>query len=181
MAAKVYIDGHVGTTGLRIREWLGPREDLELQGLIKDMRVDGNRLYLAYCYGGSSEGTLKALDPRSDYVACWVDPRTGAETPVAEPVRVGRDGSLADLLPNGLRGHRAIHISSHARVYEGLDGHSAIHVAGDRGGGRGFADQRRIGDRLPRDRVARRVGQQPHHGITLALPPTPSRGSEPLR
>ena len=30
MAPKVYIDGHVGTTGLRIREWLVDREDLEL-------------------------------------------------------------------------------------------------------------------------------------------------------
>lgn len=30
MGARVYIDGHVGTTGLRIREWLGGRDDLEL-------------------------------------------------------------------------------------------------------------------------------------------------------
>jgi N-acetyl-gamma-glutamyl-phosphate reductase len=30
MAPRVYIDGHVGTTGLRIREWLAPRRDLEL-------------------------------------------------------------------------------------------------------------------------------------------------------
>ena len=27
---RIYIDGHVGTTGLRIREWLTPRRDLEL-------------------------------------------------------------------------------------------------------------------------------------------------------
>ncbi len=27
---KVYVDGHVGTTGLRIREWLAPRNDIEL-------------------------------------------------------------------------------------------------------------------------------------------------------
>jgi N-acetyl-gamma-glutamyl-phosphate reductase len=30
MLPKVYIDGHVGTTGLRIREWLASRRDLEL-------------------------------------------------------------------------------------------------------------------------------------------------------
>ncbi|MGH0035785.1 MAG: N-acetyl-gamma-glutamyl-phosphate reductase [Myxococcota bacterium] len=30
MAPRIYIDGHVGTTGLRIRDWLGPRRDLEL-------------------------------------------------------------------------------------------------------------------------------------------------------
>ncbi len=27
---RIYIDGHAGTTGLRIREWLAPRQDLEL-------------------------------------------------------------------------------------------------------------------------------------------------------
>ena len=30
MPPKVYIDGHVGTTGLRIREWLAGRNDIEL-------------------------------------------------------------------------------------------------------------------------------------------------------
>ena len=30
MAHRVYIDGHAGTTGLRIREWLAGREDLSL-------------------------------------------------------------------------------------------------------------------------------------------------------
>jgi N-acetyl-gamma-glutamyl-phosphate reductase len=30
MAPKVYIDGHVGTTGLRIRDWLADRNDLDL-------------------------------------------------------------------------------------------------------------------------------------------------------
>ncbi len=30
MLPKVYIDGHVGTTGLRIREWLAGRSDIEL-------------------------------------------------------------------------------------------------------------------------------------------------------
>ena len=30
MTHRVYIDGHVGTTGLRIRDWLAGREDLEV-------------------------------------------------------------------------------------------------------------------------------------------------------
>jgi len=30
MKPKIYIDGEVGTTGLRIREWLGGRDDIEL-------------------------------------------------------------------------------------------------------------------------------------------------------
>jgi len=38
----------------------------------------GNRLYLAYCYGDTSEGTLKQLDPRAAYHARWFDPRKGA-------------------------------------------------------------------------------------------------------
>lgn len=37
---KVYIDGHVGTTGLRIREWLGPRQDIELLTIPDELRKD---------------------------------------------------------------------------------------------------------------------------------------------
>ena len=33
MAPKVFIDGHVGTTGLRIRDWLAGRSDLEIATL----------------------------------------------------------------------------------------------------------------------------------------------------
>lgn len=40
----------------------------------------GNRLYLAYCYGKSSAGTLKGLDPTAAYTAAWFDPRTGETT-----------------------------------------------------------------------------------------------------
>jgi len=38
--AKVYIDGHVGTTGLRIRDWLRGRDDLELLDLPEAIRKD---------------------------------------------------------------------------------------------------------------------------------------------
>ncbi len=40
MPPKVYIDGHVGTTGLRIRDWLAGRRDIELSTLDEDRRKD---------------------------------------------------------------------------------------------------------------------------------------------
>ncbi len=40
MANRVYIDGHVGTTGLRIRDWLAAREDLALLTLPDAVRKD---------------------------------------------------------------------------------------------------------------------------------------------
>ncbi len=43
MTARVYIDGHVGTTGLRIREWLVGREDLELLTLDEAHRKDAEQ------------------------------------------------------------------------------------------------------------------------------------------
>ena len=39
---KVYIDGHVGTTGLRIRDWLAGRDDLELLHLPEALRKDSS-------------------------------------------------------------------------------------------------------------------------------------------
>ena len=40
MRPKVYIDGHVGTTGLRIREWMARRDDVELLTLSAEQRKD---------------------------------------------------------------------------------------------------------------------------------------------
>ena len=40
MPPKVYIDGHVGTTGLRIRDWLAGRRDIEFSTLDDDVRKD---------------------------------------------------------------------------------------------------------------------------------------------
>jgi N-acetyl-gamma-glutamyl-phosphate reductase len=40
MQPRVYIDGHVGTTGLRIREWLAGRDDLEVITLTEKQRKD---------------------------------------------------------------------------------------------------------------------------------------------
>ncbi len=41
MRPKIFIDGHVGTTGLRIHEWLAGRADLELLTLPDAQRKDG--------------------------------------------------------------------------------------------------------------------------------------------
>ncbi len=51
------------------------------------LATDGNRLYLAYCYGDSSRGTLQQLDPAAAYTARWFDPRTGQATVIAESFR----------------------------------------------------------------------------------------------
>lgn len=40
MSATVYIDGHVGTTGLRIREWLGRRRDIQIVTLPEERRKE---------------------------------------------------------------------------------------------------------------------------------------------
>lgn len=40
MPPKVHIDGHAGTTGLRIRDWLAGRGDIELSTLDDDRRKD---------------------------------------------------------------------------------------------------------------------------------------------
>jgi N-acetyl-gamma-glutamyl-phosphate reductase len=40
MAPRVFIDGHVGTTGLRIREWLAGRRDLQVVELPESQRKD---------------------------------------------------------------------------------------------------------------------------------------------
>ena len=41
MRPRIFIDGHVGTTGLRVRDWLAGRHDLELATLPEALRKDG--------------------------------------------------------------------------------------------------------------------------------------------
>ncbi len=42
MPPRVFIDGHMGTTGLRIRDWLAGRDDLELCELPEALRKDAS-------------------------------------------------------------------------------------------------------------------------------------------
>ena len=41
-APKVFIDGSYGTTGLRIREWLADRDDIEVLSLPEESRRDAH-------------------------------------------------------------------------------------------------------------------------------------------
>lgn len=49
MKPRVFIDGHVGTTGLRIREWLAGRDDIELVTLPEAQRKDADARRDAVC------------------------------------------------------------------------------------------------------------------------------------
>jgi N-acetyl-gamma-glutamyl-phosphate reductase len=51
MAPRIFIDGHVGTTGLRIRDWLEGRDDLEIAMLADDdrKRPEARRALQADC------------------------------------------------------------------------------------------------------------------------------------
>ena len=40
MLPKVFVDGHTGTTGLRIHQWMAGREDVELLTLPEELRRD---------------------------------------------------------------------------------------------------------------------------------------------
>ena len=42
MTPRVYIDGHIGTTGLRIREWMARRTDIDLLTLPDELRKDSS-------------------------------------------------------------------------------------------------------------------------------------------
>lgn len=68
---KVYIDGHVGTTGLRIRDWLAERKDIELITIPEALRKDeaARRDYML-----SSDVTLFCLpDEAAREAAKWIE------------------------------------------------------------------------------------------------------------
>jgi len=71
MAATVYIDGHVGTTGLRIREWLASRTDLVLRILNEDRRKDPAARREAVA--GADVAVLCLPDDASREAAAWAE------------------------------------------------------------------------------------------------------------
>jgi len=99
MPQKVYVDGHAGTTGLRIREWLADRRDLELRTLPEAQRKDPAARKAAV-----SEADVAILclpDAASREAADWAE---AAGTPVvdastAHRVAVGWVYGLPELQP----------------------------------------------------------------------------------
>lgn len=71
MASKIYIDGHVGTTGLRIRDWLAGREDLELITLSDDLRKNSDARREALL--SADIAVLCLPDDAAKEVASWVE------------------------------------------------------------------------------------------------------------
>jgi N-acetyl-gamma-glutamyl-phosphate reductase len=69
MPAAVYIDGHVGTTGLRIREWLAPRRDLVVRTLDEAERKDPEARRAALA--GADVAVLCLPDEASREAALW--------------------------------------------------------------------------------------------------------------
>ena len=68
---KVYIDGHVGTTGLRIRQWLSGRDDIELLTLPDELRKDAS---VRRNQVQSSDVSILCLpDDQSREAAAWVE------------------------------------------------------------------------------------------------------------
>lgn len=71
MSKRVFIDGHAGTTGLRIREWLSGRDDLELLEIEEQHRKDP----------GARRGALEAAeiavlclpDAAAEQAAGWLE------------------------------------------------------------------------------------------------------------
>jgi len=67
---KIYIDGHAGTTGLRIREWLAGRDDLEIVTLPDETRKDDDAR--RDCMRASDIAVLCLPDEAAREAAQWV-------------------------------------------------------------------------------------------------------------
>lgn len=70
VAPKVYIDGHVGTTGLRIRDWLAGRDDITLVEIDEQDRKDPKARQA--CLRAADVAVLCLPDDASREAAEWV-------------------------------------------------------------------------------------------------------------
>lgn len=100
MSARVYIDGHAGTTGLRIREWLVGREDLELLTLPDHDRksADARRA----CIAKSDVAVLCLPDDAAREAAGWAAEAGTRVLDASTAHRVGDDWvyGLPELTPD---------------------------------------------------------------------------------
>jgi N-acetyl-gamma-glutamyl-phosphate reductase len=89
MTPKLYIDGHAGTTALRVREWLAGRDDLEVVTLPEELRKD-------------PVARKKALRDAAIVLLCLPDDtaREAAEWLADSPVRI-LDASTAHRVADG--------------------------------------------------------------------------------
>jgi N-acetyl-gamma-glutamyl-phosphate reductase len=89
MTAKLYIDGHAGTTALRVREWLARRDDLEVVTLPDELRKE-------------PAARKKALHDAAIVLLCLPDDaaREAAEWLADSPVRI-LDASTAHRVADG--------------------------------------------------------------------------------
>lgn len=71
MRPRVFIDGHAGTTGLRIRDWLAERDDLELLTLPEPRRKDAGARREALL--GADVAVLCLPDQAAREVAQWAE------------------------------------------------------------------------------------------------------------
>src|SRR5919106_6240514 len=75
MPPKLYIDGHAGTTALRIRDWLAGRDDLEIVVLPEELRKDPPARQRAL--RGANVALLCLPDDAAKEAAAWL-----ADSPV---------------------------------------------------------------------------------------------------
>ena len=99
MTAKVYIDGHAGTTGLRIREWLAGHADLNVVVLADDERKDraARRSMVRDC----DIAVLCLPDDAAREVASWAEDTDTRLIDASSAHRVAEDWvyGLAELTP----------------------------------------------------------------------------------
>jgi N-acetyl-gamma-glutamyl-phosphate reductase len=99
MKPKVYIDGQAGTTGLRIRDLLGARDDVELLHVPQAQRKDASAR--RECLSAADVAILCLPDDAALEAAAWVD--TGStrllDASTAHRVADGWTYGLAELVP----------------------------------------------------------------------------------
>ncbi len=76
---RVFIDGHVGTTGLRIRDWLADRDDLELLEIDEGRRKDSDAR--RGCLEAADIAVLCLPDDAAAQAAGWLE---GSDTKILD-------------------------------------------------------------------------------------------------